>query len=66
MNGFEATKAIRKAGIKVLIIAVTAFALVGDRKRCLDVGCNDYISKPIEYRELLEMLQKYLPYKTSV
>jgi len=53
------------AGIKVPIIAVTAFAMVGDRKKCLDAGCNDYISKPLDHKELLEMMKKYLQVKTQ-
>ena len=60
MNGLEAAKAIRRAGIKVPIIAVTAFAMVGNRKKCFDAGCNDYISKPLDYKELVEMMKKYL------
>ena len=51
MNGFEATKIIRELekakGFSNTIIAVTAHALAGDRRRCLEVGMNDYISKPI-------------------
>jgi CheY-like chemotaxis protein len=61
MNGCDATKAIRRAGITTPIIAVTAFAMVGDSKKCLDAGCDDYLSKPINQKELMEMLQKYLP-----
>ena len=66
MNGYETTTAIREAGIKVPIIAVTAFAMVGDREKCFEAGCNDYISKPLDHKELLEMLQKYLQVKTQV
>ncbi len=51
MNGFEATKEIRALektkGYCNTIIAVTAHALESDRKRCLDVGMNDYMSKPL-------------------
>jgi len=51
MDGFEATAIIRKLeqekGYCNTIIAVTAHALAGDRQRCLNVGMNDYISKPI-------------------
>lgn len=52
MDGFEATKAIRKLealrGTYTPIIAVTALAMVGDRERCIAVGMDDYISKPID------------------
>jgi PAS domain S-box-containing protein len=59
MNGYEATREIRKFNKSVLIIAQTAYALVGDRELTLKAGCNDYISKPIDKRLLNEMIQKY-------
>jgi CheY-like chemotaxis protein len=58
MDGFEATKAIRKLeglkGTYTPIIAVTALAMVGDRERCIAVGMDDYISKPID-RQVLKI-----------
>jgi PAS domain S-box-containing protein len=59
MNGYEATREIRKFNKSVLIIAQTAYALTGDRELTLKAGCNDYISKPIDKRLLKEMIQKY-------
>jgi len=59
INGFEATREIRKFNKSVLIIAQTAYALPGDRELTLKAGCNDYISKPIDKRLLNEMIQKY-------
>ena len=51
MDGFEVTKRIRELEqekqYRTTIIAVTSHGLVGDRKRCLDAGMDDYISKPI-------------------
>lgn len=66
LDGFETTKIIRSAGATVLcpevpIIAMTANALQGDRERCLQVGMNDYLTKPIEPLKLGEMLEKWLP-----
>lgn len=66
MNGFDATKKIRgneKTGEgekHVPIVAMTANAMPGDRERCLDVGMDDYISKPVKKERLAEVLAKYL------
>jgi len=60
MNGYEATKAIRKEGLKTPIIALTAYAMKGDDDKCFAAGCDEYISKPIENEKLLQILNKYL------
>jgi len=60
MNGYEATKAIRKKRLKTPIIALTAYAMKGDDEKCFAAGCDDYISKPIEHKKLLQTLTKYL------
>ncbi len=46
MNGYEATREIRKFNTKVVIIAQTAFALTGERDQAMAAGCDDYIAKP--------------------
>lgn len=62
MDGYAATRAIRQDSRfdDLPIIAMTAHAMKGDRERCLDVGMNDYISKPINPALLHEALAKYL------
>ncbi|MEI6682566.1 MAG: PAS domain S-box protein [Bacteroidota bacterium] len=60
MDGFEATRQIRRLNKDVIIIAQTAYGLSGDREKALAAGCNDYISKPIKKEELLALVQKYL------
>jgi CheY-like chemotaxis protein len=64
MDGFEATRAIREQEQQteshIPIIAVTAHALKGDRERCLEGGMDDYVSKPIHAKELLETIDKVL------
>lgn len=61
MNGFEATEKIRQlAEYKdVPIIALTAFAMKGDREKCLEAGATDYIPKPIDSKEFLEKVKYY-------
>ncbi len=60
LNGFEAVRQIRKFNKEVVIIAQTAFALTGSREAALDVGCNDYISKPMSLDNLMKMIQSHL------
>lgn len=60
MDGYEATREIRKFNTDVTIIAQTAYALAGDREKALVAGCDDYISKPIKQNALLEMIEKHL------
>lgn len=59
MNGYEATKEIRKFNPTVIILAQTAYALEGDKAKTIAVGCNGYISKPIKKEELSNLLQHY-------
>ncbi len=60
MNGFEATKAIKKINPEIIIIAQTAFAMSDDREKAIQCGCNDYLPKPIKSNDLLLIVQKYL------
>ena len=61
MDGLQATRIIRQRwpdnGPK--IIAITAYALQGDKEKCIEAGMDDYISKPIKVNELAEVLKKY-------
>ena len=60
MNGYEATKEIKKFRSKLPIIAQTAYAIAGDREKSLAAGCDDYISKPIKAELLMEKIGKLL------
>lgn len=62
MDGLEATSLLRKDGRfeSTPIIAITAFAMTGDRERCLEAGCTAYLSKPVSLRELHEKIQELL------
>jgi hypothetical protein len=59
MNGHEAARQIRQFNKTVVIIAQTAYAIMGDREIALEAGCNDYISKPINQASLRELIKKY-------
>jgi two-component system sensor histidine kinase/response regulator len=60
MDGYEATRTLRNNGIKTPIVALTANAMEGDEKKCLDAGCDGYLPKPIIYTTLVAMLSKFL------
>ncbi len=59
MDGHEATKVLRGQGFTKPIIALTAHAMKEDRDRCLSIGFNDYLTKPIEAPVLYQTLTKY-------
>lgn len=61
MNGFDATRTIRTLPgyHDTPIIALTAFAMKGDREKCLDAGATDYIPKPIDSKEFIEKVKHY-------
>lgn len=61
MNGFEATEKIRQLPEykNIPIIALTAFAMKGDREKCLESGATDYIPKPIDSKEFIEKVKYY-------
>jgi signal transduction histidine kinase/CheY-like chemotaxis protein len=60
MNGIDATRQIRLFNRKLPIIAQTAFVLDSELQKCLDAGCDDHITKPIDIKEFLEKVDKYL------
>jgi len=61
MNGFEATAAIREkeraGGGHTPIVAVTAFALANDKEKCLAAGMDAYLSKPVDFKKCIELVQ---------
>ncbi len=60
LDGYTATKEIKKIDSKVPIIAQTAHVMSGEREKCLEAGCDDYLAKPIRLQILMETLSKYL------
>jgi CheY-like chemotaxis protein len=65
IDGLEATAMIRahevKTGKHIPIIALTAHAMKGDQERCLATGMDGYVSKPIDARQLIELVSRYAP-----
>jgi PAS domain S-box-containing protein len=61
MDGFKATAWLRQHDWKGHIVAMTAYAMIGDREKCLAAGCDDYITKPVIPQALNELILHYLP-----
>jgi signal transduction histidine kinase/CheY-like chemotaxis protein/predicted hydrocarbon binding protein len=59
MDGYQAARNLRKAGYTNPIVALTAQAMLGDYKRCIDAGCDGYLTKPINRAELLKSLKEF-------
>ncbi|MBI5444732.1 MAG: response regulator [Deltaproteobacteria bacterium] len=62
MSGLEATRRM-KADVRlrgVPVVALTAYAMVGDREKALEAGCDGYLSKPVDVRRLPEQVSAYL------
>ncbi|MHC4795912.1 MAG: response regulator, partial [Planctomycetota bacterium] len=59
IDGYQATKFLRQNAYNAPIIALTAHAMATDKDKCLNAGCNDFISKPIDRKKLVETILKY-------
>ncbi len=60
MNGYDSTQEMRSRGIKIPIIAMTANAMKEDREKSIESGMDDFISKPITYKAITDIIQKWL------
>jgi len=61
INGYEATREIKEIKPDVPIIAQTAYAISGERDKCIEAGCDDYIAKPYNKAELLSVILNNIP-----
>ena len=62
MDGFEAISILKADPVtkSITIVALTAFAMQGDREKCMEAGFNDYITKPLDTRAFVTMVKEYL------
>lgn len=60
MDGYEATQEIKRMNNRTPVIAQTSFAMSGEKERCLQAGCDDFITKPLNINILLDKIQHYL------
>lgn len=60
MNGYEATRIIKEKRPELPVVALTAYAMMSDKEEAFKAGCDDYLSKPIQIQQLIDMIKKYL------
>jgi PAS domain S-box-containing protein len=66
MDGYAATLELRRRGVKIPIIALTAYAMAEDRAKCIANGCDDYLSKPVREETLLKTVCQHLGYARAL
>jgi two-component system cell cycle response regulator DivK len=63
MDGLTATRHLKAAPAtnEIPVVAVTAYAMPGDRERAMDAGCEGYVSKPVDFSRLIDLVSTLLP-----
>jgi CheY-like chemotaxis protein len=65
MDGFTATQELRSRSYKGPIIALTAHALPEEKERCIAAGCNDHVTKPVNWHHLIQVVKQWSPDRSS-
>ena len=60
MDGYEASHQIKLLNSSVPIIAQTSYAMANEKEKCIDAGCDDYITKPLDLDQLLSLINKFI------
>jgi CheY-like chemotaxis protein len=60
LDGYETTRRIKKIKKNLPVIAQTAYALEGEKAKCLEAGCDDYIAKPVKINELFRVIERHI------
>lgn len=60
MDGYEVLIELKKRKPDLPIVAQTAYSMIDDREKCLEAGCNEYLSKPLNLQKLRDLVKKYL------
>ena len=66
MDGYTLASKVREHGWQLPVVALTAHAMSEERQRCLDAGCDDFTTKPIDKRSLLTICQRWMPVASPV